>query len=518
LENIPSRDPWTSEIHLVDVDASIGHVLIHFLHTGVYQTLNDEGIKDIENTHSNIVRTEFQKAVLALEAAKKYSVPGLQELAQLELERHGKEMCLRDAVRAIREAFIVGPPDEHAWLRDYVSKKVQWTFKHDPSTLSAPDFFESIESPTLTKILAQIIVGLYSEEVDKLRREKVATSKSTMHERSEPPRLPSKRTAAISTAWPASVKEFGAFDDSVAAWGPQDLGQDQGSRSKASTPAALSSCSKGEKEKEALQLSEEAVEASADDLQHPRSETDLSSADRVTKHDGTDVQASKEPLADLSKEQQIKGEKKEGEAAPKGIEDAESRRSKEGVAGIQILQAEQSTIAQPQERVVAATSSTTSKDEFEAQPNSVSRDSHSFIPKKKKKAKMKTGYTLPETPHTSLPLMAPAPPASPPGIQLEVDPTLVVDVATVTATAPAAQEDLELEPGPYAGLSKSQVKKLKAKLDREARLKKVEVAAKIRRQEEEKAEQIRLEEEEAELKKTKEEEGAAAAAAADVSA
>ena len=44
LEKIPSRDPWTGKIHLADVDASIGHVLIHFLHTGVYQTLKDEGV------------------------------------------------------------------------------------------------------------------------------------------------------------------------------------------------------------------------------------------------------------------------------------------------------------------------------------------------------------------------------------------------------------------------------------------------------------------------------------------
>lgn len=172
LENIPSRDPSTREINLVDVDANIGHVLIHFLHTGVYQTLSDDGIEDSDNS---IVRNEFKKAVLTLEAAEKYSVPGLKKLAQIELERRGKEMCLRDAVRAIREAFIAGPPDKHAWLRDYVSKKVQWTFENDPSALTAPDFFESIESPTLTRLLARLIVGLYSDEVEQLREVRVAT-------------------------------------------------------------------------------------------------------------------------------------------------------------------------------------------------------------------------------------------------------------------------------------------------------------------------------------------------------
>lgn len=185
MGNIPIRDAWTHEIHLVDVDASIGHVLIHFLHTGVYQTLNDEDIEGAGYNHKTLVRNEFQTAVLALEAAKKYSVPGLQELAQVELERRGREICLRDAVRAIREESIAGTSDENAWLRDFVSKKVRWTFEHDRPILSAPELFGNIESPTLVRLLAQVIISLYSEEVDKLRKGKTATDKKSTPEKKE---------------------------------------------------------------------------------------------------------------------------------------------------------------------------------------------------------------------------------------------------------------------------------------------------------------------------------------------
>ncbi|CAN9318867.1 unnamed protein product [Alternaria alternata] len=176
LERIPSHDSWTGKIHLADVDASIGHVLIHFLHTGLYQTLSKEEPESTENTQQDNVN-EFQTALLTLEAAKKYGVPGLQDLAQVELERRGEDMCLRDAVRVIREDFLVGPSGEHAWLRDYVSTKVRSAFEHDPSAILAPDFFDSIGSPTLTKLVAQIIVGLYSEGLDKLRKEKTATGR-----------------------------------------------------------------------------------------------------------------------------------------------------------------------------------------------------------------------------------------------------------------------------------------------------------------------------------------------------
>jgi hypothetical protein len=239
-------------IHLVDVDASIGHVLIHFLHTGVYQTLDEEGS---ENADNSVIRNEFQKAVLALEAAKKYGVPGLQELAQ----------C------AIRETFVAGPPDEHAWLRNYVSKKFRCTFEQDLPTPSALDFFESIESPTLTKLLAQIIVGLYSEEVDKLRKEKTATRNISAPERDGTPGFcstclsnsPPKCNAVSSTAWPASVEKFGAFDDSSAAWDSRNLGQTQSGGSEASTVTASIPCDQEERKEEMLHTAEEHAEASA---------------------------------------------------------------------------------------------------------------------------------------------------------------------------------------------------------------------------------------------------------------
>ena len=87
-------------------------------------------------------------------------------------------------------------------------------------------------------------------------------------------------------------------------------------------------------------------------------------------------------------------------------------------------------------------------------------------------------------------------------------------------------EPPKVEVDPCAGLSKSQAKKLNAKLDKKAKLKEEEdakrqkeeeEAVEIRRLEEEEAERISLEEEEAELKKIEEEEAAAAAAEAGVS-
>ncbi|KAB2107870.1 hypothetical protein AG0111_0g3628 [Alternaria gaisen] len=446
LEKIPSRDPWTGKIHLADVDASIGHVLIHFLHTGVYQTLNNEAVGNIENTQQDIVLSEFQTALLTLEAAKKYGVPGLQNLAQIELERRGEDMCLRDTVRVIREDLIVGPSGEHAWLRDYVSMKVRSAFEHDPSAISAPDFFDSIGSPTLTKLVAQIIVGLLSEEVDKLRKEKTATARISAlgHDELQGPcspdiaDFPSKRTAEGSNAWPTSVQKFGAFDDSSAAWGPHDLAQDRSNSPEADAPAA----------------------------------------------------------------------------SPSSIEE-DSYATDRG--GTHHLGAGQVNIAQSQEGDITAENSTVTIDEEDGagvEPLWM----WGSLAKKKKKSKVKTSHS--------------PPPASPSDARLEVDPTLVVpDVDTIAPVVSAAQERLETEKDPYAGLTKSQAKKLKAKLDKEAKSKdeeeanrqrEEEEAADIRQQEEEEErrhleeeERLRLEEEEAELKRMEEAEATTAAAEAE---
>ncbi|KAL1797079.1 hypothetical protein ACET3X_005619 [Alternaria dauci] len=227
LGNIPSPDPWTGEIHLADVDANTGHVLIHFLLTGLYQTLKDENGDNSETTSNNIVCNEFRTAVLTLEAAKKYSVPGLQTLAQIELERLGNDMSLYDVVRAIREDSIAGPSDEHVWLRTYISLKVRSAFKHDRSAFSAPNFFESIESPTLTGLVAQDLVGLYSEEVEKLHEEKTSASKVSAPAHGE-----------------LLGSHSGTLGDSVGAWQPQDQGHGSGSRLEDNAPLASPSPSK----------------------------------------------------------------------------------------------------------------------------------------------------------------------------------------------------------------------------------------------------------------------------------
>ncbi|KAL1598386.1 hypothetical protein SLS59_007071 [Nothophoma quercina] len=186
LKDLPQGHSCNGQMryHLTGVDPDTGHVLVHYLHTATYQTLDDCENENLDDVDGLIASAEFRKAVEAHDVAKRYGLFGLQQLAQSEIESRGVTLDLQGVVRAIEERFVSGPADNHAWIRDYVSQKSRSTFQEDPGLFSRPDFFESIESPTLVKELAQTMIGLYNEQILKLRNETSARQQAPTPERS----------------------------------------------------------------------------------------------------------------------------------------------------------------------------------------------------------------------------------------------------------------------------------------------------------------------------------------------
>lgn len=222
LENLPIRSPWTSEMIIEDVDADIGHIVIHFLHTGDYQTLDETDGEHVEAVEENSATTEFQKAVRACKVATKYGMPDLQQLAQAEMDRWGANMNLHDAIGAISQDSVAKSLDENTWLQEYVSQKVRSAFELDSDVFLEEGFFERISSHTLTKVLAKNMVSLYNERVLTLQKEKVAegtawfSGKGVQHSSRvdpEPQRLTSDCPARNAGVWTESQDKVDLFDD-----------------------------------------------------------------------------------------------------------------------------------------------------------------------------------------------------------------------------------------------------------------------------------------------------------------
>ena len=181
LADLPTRDPWTGHIQLADVDVGTGHVLAHYLHTAAYQTLDDSEDETADSPGTKTATNDFRKAVLTLGAATRFGLAGLQQLAQVEIARTGTDISLHDTIQIIQESLIGGAFHENTWIQAYISEKVRSAYKRKFGLLSGSDMFSGIENPRVIKFLAQTVIGLYDEEILKLRKEKVDKKQAKQH-------------------------------------------------------------------------------------------------------------------------------------------------------------------------------------------------------------------------------------------------------------------------------------------------------------------------------------------------
>ena len=146
-------------VKLPDVEESTGHVLVHYLHTGAYQTLND-----VETSAAKEINIEFKRAISVYTAAHSYGLHGLQQLAKGKVEQLGAEMSITEVIETIDNDFSKLPSDA-AWFHDFLHQKAKATFEENRTTFRDNDFFDHITDIALARILVKYVVGLYEDKV-----------------------------------------------------------------------------------------------------------------------------------------------------------------------------------------------------------------------------------------------------------------------------------------------------------------------------------------------------------------
>lgn len=164
-------DPWERATSLPDVDADTGHVIVHFLHTGTYQTLVEES-EDF--TTSLSASKEFLKAALVCVAAKKYKLTDLEELASKEMKQCGTDVSITELVQLISEDTFRVLCSECSWLQEFVTDKVEVAIKSGDDEFLTTGLFASIVSSSLARLLAQEVVNIYHKENMELRSKTAA--------------------------------------------------------------------------------------------------------------------------------------------------------------------------------------------------------------------------------------------------------------------------------------------------------------------------------------------------------
>lgn len=161
-ELIITQDRWGREKQLPDVDAGTGHVLVHYLYTGMYQTLNDTNYSTTTKA-----AVEFKRAFLAYIVGERYKLQGLKELAKNEIELHGADLDAFGVVDAIKDNFSKFPEDI-TWFYEYLDKKIQSALHASPSVFASYEFLNRIEDAALLRTLARNTAQLYTDKVSEV--------------------------------------------------------------------------------------------------------------------------------------------------------------------------------------------------------------------------------------------------------------------------------------------------------------------------------------------------------------
>lgn len=108
-----------NRLNFHDVCGDVGHVIIHYLYTGTYESLQPE--------YSGLAKafaTEFSTSVRAYNAAETYRLPVLAELARREIERLGGRLQISH-VFDILQQVCPNPDAKDLWLGEFLKNRLR---------------------------------------------------------------------------------------------------------------------------------------------------------------------------------------------------------------------------------------------------------------------------------------------------------------------------------------------------------------------------------------------------------
>ncbi|KAK2053467.1 hypothetical protein LY76DRAFT_477050, partial [Colletotrichum caudatum] len=147
------NDSWYG-IRLEDIPDEAGHVLIHYLHTGTWQTLrvNDPTPAVIRSTQLNI-------SLHVYAAAQAYNLPKLAALAKGQISHYAGQLPdLEVLVLASDAGRLLGEGD--LWFFDFIRLRIRQLLE-DPALSNRTDFLGCFNSATTyTRMLVKGLIDI----------------------------------------------------------------------------------------------------------------------------------------------------------------------------------------------------------------------------------------------------------------------------------------------------------------------------------------------------------------------
>ncbi|PYI07242.1 hypothetical protein BO78DRAFT_367131 [Aspergillus sclerotiicarbonarius CBS 121057] len=149
-------------IALPDIDDDITHTIVHYLHTGTYQTLRQGG---------DWTKTEYRRSVLAYSAASKYELRGLLILAKKYMQKLDKDLSIFDILSVARKAFGKIPDYDQWFFSTYIKSRLAAAFDEDEDLFESPRFQYLLGAePGFVTCLVQAMVAIYEAKISELKQ------------------------------------------------------------------------------------------------------------------------------------------------------------------------------------------------------------------------------------------------------------------------------------------------------------------------------------------------------------
>ncbi|KAK3291779.1 uncharacterized protein B0H64DRAFT_445808 [Chaetomium fimeti] len=144
---------------LPTIPQDVGHVLVHYLHTGTYSSLKP---RPTETMSKQVC--ELKTSIQAYAAARAYDLPDLMRLAEAKIDKFGRNLPLPTLLEVARDAYP-SLTEGDAWFLDYLRARIRPHLK-DPQTLMGSNLLDQISgilSPN--RVLLRTVLELFCERI-----------------------------------------------------------------------------------------------------------------------------------------------------------------------------------------------------------------------------------------------------------------------------------------------------------------------------------------------------------------
>jgi len=144
---------------LPEITDDIGHILVHYLHTGTYESLKP---KEEDKLAKQI--SELRTAIRAYATARAYDLPDLVRLAEKNIKKYGDGLSLPHLLEVTKEAHPT-LSETDTWFLGYLRGRIR-PHVEDPKALLTSNLLDQISSIlSPNRVLLRTVLEMFVERI-----------------------------------------------------------------------------------------------------------------------------------------------------------------------------------------------------------------------------------------------------------------------------------------------------------------------------------------------------------------